>query len=110
MILSGWNLSATSRAKRRISRIGMSLPRYQRDGAASGRGDGFFAMRPFYPPAASHRQRSRPAGRADFGEVGAGGPFCVSDVEVEEMGLPWASFPQSAIMPGYGSSPDPPVL
>src|SRR5258708_7302066 len=30
MILSGWKRSATARAKARITRIGMSAPRYQR--------------------------------------------------------------------------------
>src|SRR5207253_7827451 len=32
MILSGWNCSATCRAKRRIAALGTSFPRYQRVG------------------------------------------------------------------------------
>src|SRR5690348_15480043 len=48
MILSGWNFSTTWRAKRRITRIGMSAPRYQRSGSALFGRRGLLAMLPFY--------------------------------------------------------------
>lgn len=57
MILSGSKRSATSRAKRRMTRMGISAPRYQR-GRGSFRGlRGFLAIPLFYP--ARQRQRAK---------------------------------------------------
>src|SRR6476646_8392606 len=48
MILSGRKRSATSRAKRRINRIGMSVPRYQRGDTVFDGAGCFFAMHRLY--------------------------------------------------------------
>ena len=52
MILSGSKRAATSRAKRRMTRIGMSAPRYQRGAAAFVMLRGFLAMPSLYTTAA----------------------------------------------------------
>jgi hypothetical protein len=49
MIFSGWKRSATWRAKRRITRMGMSAPRYQRGTFGDAEVGRFFAMSSFYP-------------------------------------------------------------
>ncbi len=60
MTFSGRNRSATCRAKRRMTRMGTSAPRYQRRGGGVGGGvRRLAAMPPFY-----HRPRPGPAGIA----------------------------------------------
>src|SRR5579871_705858 len=48
MILAGQKRAATCRAKRRITRMGMSAPRYQREGAPEDVCRSFWVMQPLY--------------------------------------------------------------
>src|SRR5438046_1769412 len=67
MIFSGPKRAATARAYRRITRIEMSAPRYQRGCRTPDRPGRLRLMQPFYRPARVRSQPSRP----DDGAVAA---------------------------------------